>query len=293
MPITRRQTIVQASLEESRDREVIIFKDEHKNIIDYDDNDETRVMRNRLRDWNVFAEENWIDVYIPDREAGEIYTNRRGRKKQWWDVNEKDDDPPYIDLTRKHLHRVFNNLSWDQGGRFYGGWWQHIASEKRRYITINWFPTRELDYSGLHINMLYHMRNEQPPSDPYQIEGVPIEYRPLVKHTLLTLMNVRIPTIATSDSDASRPPWCSAVRDGMIAVAGCPVDVIFLDFGQARAVAPDACGGTPRRARCDRYCARCGRGWRRRRWARRSAGGVPPRVRHGRVAQRESTTLTS
>lgn len=40
-------------------------------------------------------------------------------------------------------------------------------------------------------------------------------------------------SIATTRTDASRPPWWSAVRDGMIAAAGSSVDVIFLGLGQA------------------------------------------------------------
>lgn len=63
-----------------------------------------------------------------------------------------------IDVTRKHLHRVFNNEDWNQGGRFYGAWWIGMKNRKtkfRRRITIDGQPTVELDYAQIHPMMLY------------------------------------------------------------------------------------------------------------------------------------------
>ena len=41
------------------------------------------------------------------------------------------------DLSRKTLHRVFNDTTFKTGGRFYGGWWQSLPSEMRAAITID------------------------------------------------------------------------------------------------------------------------------------------------------------
>lgn len=63
------------------------------------------------------------------------------------------------DFTQKQLYRVFNNASWEQGGRFYGGWWIQTPKRLRRFICIETdgelSPTIELDYSGLHLDLLY------------------------------------------------------------------------------------------------------------------------------------------
>jgi hypothetical protein len=73
------------------------------------------------------------------------------------------------------------------GGRFYGGWWQFIPKEYRPYITINGHPTVEVDYSGLHPRMLYHVEGLDPPAgDMYDIGLWKTEHekslkRPLVK----------------------------------------------------------------------------------------------------------------
>ena len=53
------------------------------------------------------------------------------------------------------LRRVFN-LDWYHGGRFYRAPHLTIPSACRETMTINGEPTVELDYSGLHIRMLYH-----------------------------------------------------------------------------------------------------------------------------------------
>ena len=48
-----------------------------------------------------------------------------------------DPDKPPIDLTRRMLVRIFSNGRFDQGGRFYRGWWENVPSEYRRYITTD------------------------------------------------------------------------------------------------------------------------------------------------------------
>ncbi|MDM8539245.1 hypothetical protein QUF70_21025, partial [Desulfobacterales bacterium HSG17] len=73
-------------------------------------------------------------------------------------------------LTLKHecLHRVFKN-KFDLCGRFYGAWHMNMPSNLRKYIRINGNETTQLDYSGLHIRMLYHEIGEDYKDDPYMI----------------------------------------------------------------------------------------------------------------------------
>jgi hypothetical protein len=70
-------------------------------------------------------------------------------------------------LTPGKVYRVFNNNSWKQGGRFYGAGWLALPMAKeynvksRDFLFINGEPTIELDYSGLHVRMLYHLNDSE------------------------------------------------------------------------------------------------------------------------------------
>ena len=93
------------------------------------------------------------------------------------------------------MRRVFNNAKWEEGGRFYGGWWQTLPKKWRKRITILGFPTHEIDYSGLHIAILYAREGidywKNVGKDPYQIEGYEKSerMRKLLKLILLISVN--------------------------------------------------------------------------------------------------------
>ena len=93
------------------------------------------------------------------------------------------------DLPRQHVHRVFSNGSWDQNGRFYGGCWELFSKDKRNEITVNGSRLIELDYSGLHIALLYAKKGIRYTEDPYSIPGYGPEYRKLFKQIMLTVIN--------------------------------------------------------------------------------------------------------
>jgi hypothetical protein len=70
--------------------------------------------------------------------------------------------------NHKDLHRVFSRGSFQLGGRFYGCDVQNISKRLRSHITINGEPTVEIDYSSMHLRMLYHMHGlEAPEGDLY------------------------------------------------------------------------------------------------------------------------------
>jgi len=76
-----------------------------------------------------------------------------------------------FEINKKSLHRVFNRGSqkFDNGGRFYGPSYQGMAKNIRKSIRINGHETTELDFSGLHIRMLYHKLGQEFIEDPYTI----------------------------------------------------------------------------------------------------------------------------
>ena len=145
-------------------RETIILrkKEQKKKInIDYVDTITTNQMRDNLVLINKKIQSTRIALSITQELYYEMLELLKG----------KVDSESTIDFTKNELHRVFNNNSFEQGGRFYGGWWQNIPREYRKYITINYKPTVELDYSGHHLRILYSIENLEPPVDPYDVHG--------------------------------------------------------------------------------------------------------------------------
>lgn len=56
------------------------------------------------------------------------------------------------------LRRIFSRGSIQQGGRFYGAWWESIPSEFRPFLTINGMATGEIDFREIHPRMLYLLK---------------------------------------------------------------------------------------------------------------------------------------
>jgi hypothetical protein len=102
-----------------------------------------------------------------------------------------------IDPTNKFVERIFNNGTWDNGGRFYGGWWQYIQREWRKHIRINGEAVKEPDYSGHHIAILYALEGIDywldENRDPYELEGIEHSnrMRDLLKEMLLIALNAK------------------------------------------------------------------------------------------------------
>ena len=72
----------------------------------------------------------------------------------------KGEDAQSIDFYRVQIYRVFSRGSLEQGGRFYGGWWQSIPSRYRGHIVINEKQTIEVDYSSMALSCLLGIYDE-------------------------------------------------------------------------------------------------------------------------------------
>ena len=98
-------------------------------------------------------------------------------------------------LHYKELHcemyRVFNNSSFILGGRYYGADYQLFNSSDRSRIIINGNKTTEVDFTGLHISMLYNMIGLNIQTDPYAISGGPSELRVFPKIASMVLVNAK------------------------------------------------------------------------------------------------------
>lgn len=158
-------------------------------LIPFEPTEETSRMAANLKRINDFLEkECWIDLFVPDTDLPDL---RKTPDEIDDAFNEEEENPDPDILFRRKLYRVFNNRTFDDGGRFYGAWWQMIPSASRRYITINWYTTAELDYSALQLNMLYALEGKSPPERSYELDGFPPDKRKLLKKTFFKLINAK------------------------------------------------------------------------------------------------------
>jgi hypothetical protein len=104
-------------------------------------------------------------------------------------------------IGREHVFicRIFNDGSFDRGGRYFGGWWQIVPQELRRDICIDGQFIVEKDFSSLFPRMIYCLEGITPPDDPYAIDLSGLAYadmppkdgRGLIKKMLNTMFNKR------------------------------------------------------------------------------------------------------
>jgi hypothetical protein len=149
-----------------RPLEIVVLRDADGNPIDYRDNRDTHRMRKNLTALNEGLLSQQIGLGERIIREGDRLDNG-GR-------------------AQAQLHRVFHRGDFGNGGRFYGGHWQNIGDRER--ITIDGQETVEIDYTGLHIRLLYQDIGKPMPTDPYDIDGWP---RKQAKLALLIAINAR------------------------------------------------------------------------------------------------------
>ena len=176
-------------IQRSESIELIIMKDAfNKNEIDYEDNEENIKMREDLKKYNELLSKTYIDI--------PMHSKRGVRVK----IKKNDEEYKYISIsqTEKVIRRIFNNNSWEDGGRFYGGWWQRIPSHERQHIYFFNMPSSEIDYSGLHIKLLYLQYGHDLKEDPYAIPGIEQSEmnRRIIKLYMLNLVNAKDENVA-------------------------------------------------------------------------------------------------
>lgn len=114
-------------------------------------------MHENMRIINKALSKHWYDLEIPDEELSEL-------QKRLADDPENERN---IRMDQRSLYRVFNDPELLTGGRFYGGWWQNIPREYRRYMVVNGKQMVELDYSNQHPSILYAQASVSRPDDCY------------------------------------------------------------------------------------------------------------------------------
>ena len=115
---------------------------------------------NTIDKFNAAIDNSYID--IPDLNSNKLKISKSGNKTSF----------VLITQSQKHIYRVFNDLSIDSGGRFYGPFWQQMPKKDRDRIHIDDELTVEIDFSGMHINLLYALLGTEvryKGKDPYSI----------------------------------------------------------------------------------------------------------------------------
>ncbi len=118
-----------------------------------------------------------------------------------------------IDLSKKRVYRVFSNEDWKQGGRVYGAWWHGCPKELRKYILINGEPVIELDFSAIHVLLLYAHLGENfldEGVDAYTIEGH--NFRKAMKVVMMSAINAKPDEKADGDTRAIQATWDTLIK---------------------------------------------------------------------------------
>ena len=156
--------------------------------VEYVDTPETNRMRKVVEGYNDLLRRTFIDIPMLEYNFIELGDGGKGKRL-------------FVSQRDKFTRRVFNRGSFDKGGRFYGGWWQRCPKEWRKKLFIDDQPVHELDYSGLHIIMLYANERidywSEVGVDPYVLENPPAEIEPFLTRNLckdLLLMAINATT---------------------------------------------------------------------------------------------------
>ncbi|MBU2492393.1 MAG: hypothetical protein KJ571_07170 [Bacteroidetes bacterium] len=194
----------------------IILKDSSKNWINYHLTREIRDITNVVNQYNEFI--SGVDVLLPldegqlptfggslHSEGGSFSTDCGGIPSTnggsgqvrsglgevdiWGEVTHTQScNLLYYQKLDSRLYRVFNRGNFKYGGRYYDGDYQSINKNKRARMLINGEPVIEVDYSSLHIRMLYHLLGKDISHDPYDLFPANDPLRTAVK----LLMNIAI-----------------------------------------------------------------------------------------------------
>ncbi len=154
------------------------------NLIPFEDTPETDAMVDQIRSINQRLGQASIGFDIDRaRELYEAKSKPIGELPDW---------------SAQRVVRIFNNGSFEQGGRLYSGFWETLPKEvRRRCLTIESEGIAEVDFHAMNINLLYGMEGEAPPEgDLYDIGLKPsseYDQRAGTKKVFMSMFNTERP----------------------------------------------------------------------------------------------------
>jgi hypothetical protein len=138
-------------------------------------------MRSNLKKINMFLSQHAICLHRNDKNLFALAEkmSQDSYSTEWFN-NKPIKKARLFNFSHTAMTRIFARSSLSKGGRFYGGWWQYIPREERKYITIDGMGTIEIDYSEMHPRLLYLEQGLEPPEgDLYdlniRVEGLPFD----------------------------------------------------------------------------------------------------------------------
>ena len=148
------------------------------------------LMEANLRTINGALRSQFVALYVKDSEFAEIHKAMR-------------EEDRFLDYFDRDLHRVFT-IDPTKNGRFAGGWWATVPSGYRKLIRMSApgkHPARtvEIDFSELHLRMLYAKAGALCTDSPYALYDDPKKneaIRPAVKLITLRMINADSTTSA-------------------------------------------------------------------------------------------------
>jgi hypothetical protein len=98
------------------------------------------------------------------------------------------------DLSDRFAYRVFNNASFDQGGRLFGPFWLTMKRRHRVALRIGGEPVSVVDYGQMALRLAYAREGVEPPrGDLYAIPGLFGVEREGVKKLVNAMLSTRQP----------------------------------------------------------------------------------------------------
>lgn len=104
------------------------------------------------------------------------------------DIRLDGDQTAPIHLMRQfHTDQPEDATRFDRHGRIYGGFWEDLPKEQRRFLTIGGEPVADLDFASMFVQLAYwHAEAEPLSGDQYEIPGLE-GYRNAVKSPMVSL----------------------------------------------------------------------------------------------------------
>lgn len=102
-----------------------------------------------------------------------------------------------LNLHKKAVFRVFSRGDtklgklFKLGGRLFGGWWMVVPSNCRKLIMIAGQKTIEVDFSCLHVYLLYALAGIQYSGDAYALEDLTTKDRGNLKLAFQAMINIK------------------------------------------------------------------------------------------------------
>ena len=123
--------------------------------------------RDNLYRYNEFLLKHCVSLDLDDQNLNSLVvemSNRTEEDSEDW-FSEETNKVVCLDVSRLQLRRIFSRGSLEQGGRFYGGFWQSIPERHRPHILIDGKKTIEIDFSTMSLRILYAQEGIEVPFD--------------------------------------------------------------------------------------------------------------------------------